>query len=262
MSPKLQPEYSTLAEIYDTVMKDVDYQVWADFIDEVIQVHHPDPQKVLELACGTGSLAFALDRYGCYRITATDKSAAMIQKAKKKVDRKESDIRFEQMDFLDNNLTETFDIIVSIFDSVNYLHSTEDIHRLLHQTKKVMNSNSLFIFDFTTPRNSVEAITYLNNEEGTTTDNYHFFRKSEYDVEQQIHYNIFEIKKLADDRKEVIEHYTEEHRQRTYNLTQMQNIIAGTDFEIVAEYSEFDLDEATDESLRITLVLRCPNTPS
>ena len=117
----------------------------------------------------------------------------------------------------------------------------------------------MFIFDFTTPRNSVEAIQYLDKEEGTTPNNYHFFRKSEYDVKHQIHYNIFEIKKLTEDRQEVIEHFTEEHQQRTYSLTQMQEIIGETDFEIVAEYGEFDLDKATAESLRITMVLRCPN---
>ncbi len=79
-----KPAYTSLAEIYDTVMQDVDYEVWADFIDEIIQVHHPNPETVLELACGTGSLAFALNRYGCYKLMGTDKSAEMIAKADKK----------------------------------------------------------------------------------------------------------------------------------------------------------------------------------
>ncbi len=125
-----------------------------------------------------------------------------------------------------------------------------------------MQPYSLFIFDFTTPKNSVEAIDYLDNESGITADNYKFFRKSRYDEKQQIHYNLFEIEKLSDDQQEVLERYTEEHRQRTYSLTEMQEIVATTDFELVANYSEFDLDEATPESLRITMVLRCPNTPS
>ena len=262
MTETVQPQYSALAEIYDTVMEDVNYEVWADFIDEIIQVHHPHPKKVLELACGTGSLSFALNRYGCYNIMGTDKAAAMIKKAQKKAKRMGTSITFKQMDFLDINLDETFDIIVSIFDSINYLHSKDDIHRLLNQTQTVMDRNSLFLFDFTTPKNSIEAINFLNDEEGITPNNYHFYRKSEYDQEQQIHYNIFEIKKLTDDHQTVLERFTEEHRQRTYSLTQMQEIIGETNFEIVANYSEFDLDEATSDSLRITMVLRCPDTPS
>lgn len=261
MNDVKKPDYTSLAEIYDTVMEDVDYEVWADFIDEIIQVHHPKPETVLELACGTGSLAFALNRYGCYDIMGTDKSQAMVEKARAKATEKKTDIEFKQMDFLNIELDKTFDIIVSIFDSVNYLHTPADIKKLLEQTKKLMARNSLFIFDFTTPKNSRQAIKYLDNEEGITSDNYKFFRKSKYDEKQQIHYNIFEIEKLADDHQKVVARYTEEHQQRTYSLTQMQQIVGETDFEIVANYSEFDLDEATPESLRITMVLRCPNMP-
>ena len=79
-----EPEYSKLAEIYDILMENVDYDVWADFIDEVIQVHHPDPGKILELACGTGSLSLSLDKLGVYDIVATDKSRPMVQKAQSK----------------------------------------------------------------------------------------------------------------------------------------------------------------------------------
>ena len=261
MQTTAKPEYSTLAEIYDAVMEDVDYDVWADFIDEVIQVHHPRPKKVLELACGTASLSLSLDKLGCYDITATDKSEAMINKAEEKLQRQNASINLQQMDFLDIHLDKTFDIIVSIFDSVNYLHSKTEIQQMLAELKRVMNGNSLFIYDFTTPKNSIQAIEYLDNEEEITQNNYHFFRKSRYDAEQQIHYNTFEINRLADDGKTVLERFTEEHTQSIYSLNQMQEIIGETDFKIVAQYSEFDLDKATDDSLRITMVLQCPDIP-
>lgn len=256
-----QPEYSTLAEIYDALMKDVDYDVWADFIDEVIQVHHPNPKTVLELACGTGSLSFSLAKIGCYKLTATDKSAAMINKAKEKAGRENIAVKLQQMDFLNINLQQTYDIVVSIFDSVNYLHTKAEIKRMLAELKKIMDKNSLFIFDFTTPKNSIQAIEYLDNEEEITKNNYHFFRESRYDAKQQIHYNIFNINKLADDGETVLERFTEEHRQRIYSLKQMQEIICETDFRVVAQYSEFDLDKATSDSLRITMVLQCPDIP-
>ncbi len=259
MKSTLQPAYTKLPEIYDAVMEDVDYVVWADFIDEVIQRHHPDPQTVLEMACGTGSLSLALNRYRCYDIMGTDKSPGMIQKAREKAARRNASVPFQVMDFLDINLNKTFDIIVSVFDSINYLRSKEDIQQLLKQTRNIMHKWSLFIFDFTTPRNSKQAIKYLDNDERVTENNYHYFRKSIYDAGRQIHYNVFEIEELADDRQEVIHRYTEEHRQRIYSLTQMQEIIEETDFEIVAAYSEFDIKKATSKSLRVTMVLRCPD---
>jgi len=255
----LQPEYSKLAEIYDTVMEDVDYVIWADFIDEIIQRHHPDPETVLEMACGTGSLALALNRYRCYDISGTDKSPRMIQKAREKARKRGASIPFCVMDFLDINIDRKFDIIVSIFDSINYLQSKKDIKRMLKQIKNIMNRHSLFIFDFTTPKNSRQAIHYLDNDEGITDNNYRFFRKSSYDADQQIHYNNFEIEKLADDQQKVLQRFTEIHQQRIYSLTEMQEIVGETDFEIVKAYSEFDMNKATPQSLRITMVLRCPS---
>lgn len=257
-----KPTYSTLAEIYDAVMEDVDYDIWADFIDEVIQVHHPDPVTILELACGTASLSLSLEKLGCYDITATDKSEAMIQKACEKAREQRASISLEQIDFLDIQIDQSFDIIVSTFDSINYLHTKEKIQQMLHQVKNVMNKNSLFIFDFTTPKNSIQAIDYLDNEEDITENGYHFFRKSRYDANRQIHYNTFEISKLADNGETVLESFTEEHRQRVYTFKQMQDIVYETDFRIVAAYSEFDLDKATNNSLRITMVLRCPDIQS
>ncbi len=254
----IQPEYSKLAEIYDTLMENVDYDIWADFIDEIIQVHHPRPESVLELACGTGSLSLSLDKLMCYEIMGTDKSLHMIQKARQKKEKQNSRVDFRKMDFLNIELSRTFDVVVAIFDSINYLHKPTYIKQLLNQVKKVIDSRSLFVYDFTTPKNSLQSIKYLDKERGHTPGNYQYYRTSRYDSEEQIHHNNFMIEKVADDGETVIEQYTEHHRQRIYTLKQMVNIIGETDFEIVAKYDAFDLIEATDNSLRITMVLRCP----
>lgn len=258
MEPINQPEYSKLAEIYDFIMQHVDYEVWADFIDEIIQVHHPDPQTILELACGTGSLSLSLDELMCYDIVGTDKSPAMIAQARNKDTRHHNSVQFREMDFLNITLDRTFDAVVSIFDSINYLHESGSIKKLLSEVKKVLTPHSLFIFDFTTPKNSIQAIDYLHNEEGYTSNNYRFFRESRYDAERQIHYNNFKIEKLGEDQETVKQRFLEQHKQRIYTLRQMLTIIDETEYEVVAKYDAFDLIDATDNSLRITMVLRCP----
>lgn len=260
--PQQQPEYSKLAEIYDTLMDDVDYEVWADFIDEIIQVHHPDPTTILELACGTGSLALSLDELLCYNILATDKSPSMIAKARKKAGAASSALRFRPMDFLNIDLEESFDVVVSIFDSINYLHQPDEILELFAQVEKVLNQNGLFIFDFTTPRNSIQSIQFLNNEEGYTENNFRFFRKSRYDPEDKIHYNDFNIEKLDSDQESVLKQYRELHKQRIYTLNEMLDVVSASNFALAAKYDGFDLIDADQNSLRITMVLTCPKTQS
>lgn len=261
MTTPENPEYSILARIYDALMDDVDYESWADFIDEIIQTHFPDARSVLELACGTGSVALSLDELECYDIVATDKSADMIKVARKKASDQQASVQFRVMDFLNINLDRTFDIVFSTFDSINYLRDPAEVVRLLDQTRRVLNPNSLLIFDFTTPKNSIKAIKYLNNEEGYTSDHYRFLRKSSYDARKRIHYNTFNIEKLDEHGESIQTRYQEMHEQRIYTLKEMLDIISETDYTLIAKYDGFDLVDADDTSLRITVVLRCPKTP-
>lgn len=262
MSSTERPAYTTLAEIYDTVMQEVNYDLWADFLDALMLEHHPNPVSVMELACGTGSLALSLDELECYEVWGTDKSAEMIAKARQKNEEQRCSVNFSVMDFLDITIDRTFDVVFCVFDSINYLHEPKQVSRFLRQCQKLLAPESLLIFDFTTPPNSIEAIDYLDNEEGTTHHHFHFLRKSNYDAERRIHTNKFEIQKLSDDHQTVIDEFVEIHQQKIYTLQQMLDIIDQTAYNIMATYNEFEFEEADEESLRITMVLQCPNTQS
>jgi len=257
-----RPEYTKLADIYDAVMEDVNYELWGDFIDAIILKHHDNPQTILELACGTGSLSISLDELECYDIVATDKSPQMIDKARKKNEALHCNVSFDVMDFLNISIDRKFDAVVSVFDSINYLQTSDDVLRFLEEVKKVLTPESLLIFDFTTPKNSIQAIDYLNNEEGYTDDNHRFFRLSSYDAGQQIHKNEFKIEKLAEDQETVLQQFRETHLQKIYTLQQMLDIIDQTAYNIVAKYSGFEFEEADEQSLRITMVIQCPNVQS
>ena len=262
MSPTETPVYTKLAEIYDAVMDDVDYDLWADYLDALMLQHHENPTSVIELACGTGSLALSLDELECYNISGTDKSPQMIEQARQKNIDRMCSVDFSVMNFLDIHTDQTYDVVFCVFDSINYLHSPQEVLTFLEECKQLLAPKGLLIFDFTTPTNSVEAIDYLHNEEGVSKDNIRFYRSSTYDEESRIHTNKFSIQQLAEDNTTVIDEYIETHRQKIYTLQQMLEIIGQTTYMIEAKYDGFEFEEADSESLRITMVLRCPNTQS
>lgn len=257
MSPesKDRASYSVLAAIYDTVMREVDYEMWSDFIDEIIQTHHEETYDILELACGTGSLALALDEVDCYSILATDGSEDMLEVARQKSALGVNDLQWQQLNYYDINLEEDFDAVIMLYDSINYALTPEDVLKAIKQVKRVLREGGIFIFDFTTPGNSQRHSESLNDE-GSTPDNYRYVRVSRYLPAERMHYNEFEIEKLADDKIYVERRYREVHKQRVYTLQEMRNIIAQSGFEIEAEYDGFELEPATDSSDRITMVLR------
>lgn len=248
--------YSVLAEIYDHVMSEVDYETWADYIDEIILTHHPDAAKLLELACGTGTVALSLEELDCYKITATDGSADMIQVARKKAEKSRSEINFKQMDFLNFDLDEQFDVVYMIFDSLNYLHHDSELLKLHENVRNVLNPDGLFIYDFTTPRNSRKAIQYLNRQEQKIDDKIRYLRDSSYDSGKRIHTNQFKIEMRPDESETTMLSYRETHEQKIYTLKQIRTIIDKTDFTILEAYDGFQLKPANQKSLRITMVLQ------
>jgi len=239
-------------------MKSVDYEDWADFIDAVIQEHHPEAESILELACGTGKVAMYLDELDCYDITATDRSEEMLEQARRIADFRGYTIQWERQDFFDIQSDKTYDIILMLFDSVNYIHKEDDLQKMFKSVQRVMHEDSLFIFDFTTLKHSQLIFDKLDDE-GVTADDFRYVRKSYIIESEKMHINEFEIEKLDKDRVTVLERFREVHRQKMYEFNEMRSYVEKAGFAIEAAYDDFDLVDATTRSERITMVLSCPN---
>ncbi len=256
----LSLNYSALSSVYDTLMKDVDYESWADYIDEIIQTHHPTAEFLLELACGTGSIALSLDELGYYTIDASDISREMLDIAIHKSALMDSDVNFFPMSFQRLNIDETYDVLYSVFDSINYLTEPDEVKAFLNDSVKLMNEDGLLIFDFATPKNSLESVEDLDNDQAEI-GHYRFFRKSSFDIKTHLHYNHFEIERLDPDSRQVTDTFTEVHCQRVYTLDEMKSFVEQSPWSLIAAYGDFELSEADEKSSRITLVLTCQNPP-
>jgi ubiquinone/menaquinone biosynthesis C-methylase UbiE len=253
---KEKPTYSVLADIYDIVMADVDYETWADYIDEIILMHQPAARSILELACGTGTIALSLEELDCYEISATDGSPDMIRIARQKAAKANSEINFRTMNFLNLSFERSFDVVYMVFDSLNYLHTKVDIIQLHKEVKNILKPGGIFVYDFTTPRNSRKAIRFLNNESKTIDSQYRYHRESSFNAKERVHTNRFHIEKLDETSGDIIEKFEEQHQQKIYTLNDIQSILKKTDFKIVQAYDGFELKPAHKKSLRVTMVLK------
>ena len=75
-------QYSFLANVYDILNSDYDYNRYADFLDSEIKANEKTRSSlVLDLACGTGKITFALHERG-YDMTGIDLSEEMLTIAK------------------------------------------------------------------------------------------------------------------------------------------------------------------------------------
>ena len=106
--------------------------------------------SVLELACGTGRLAYSFVREGA-KYTGLDISPDFIQLAKKKLDGVGKPVSVVCSDIRDFYLNKTYDLIFIGFNSFLHLLTDKDALSCLSCIKKHMHQHTRFIIDIFVP---------------------------------------------------------------------------------------------------------------
>lgn len=243
------PPYTALAVGYDVVMRHVPYDMWAEYAHGLLLHHHEAPEAVLELGCGTGSLALEMQPLGPYDYLATDGSTQMIEVARRKAALRDVDVRFEVLDFSGFAVEEPVDAVILLYDGLNYLLQEEEVRGLLVSAFDALKPGGVFLFDQSTPANSLHNAEFFEDE--GSQDGFTFVRHSSYDAETRLHTTVFDISigEVA---------FRERHVQRAYHMDEVLALIRATPFEREGAYDDFSTEPATEASDRIHWVLKKP----
>ena len=142
--------YTAIARVYDKLNAEIDYTVWADFIEACFDRYLPArPTLVLDLACGTGSMTLALADRG-YDMIGIDGSAEMVSEAYNRASGR-SGILWLQQDMRTFELYGTVGAVTCCLDSLNYLLSPEDLAKTFAAVHNYLDPGGLFLFDMNTP---------------------------------------------------------------------------------------------------------------
>ena len=109
------------------------------------------PRKVLDLACGEGTFAIAMAKRGL-QVTGVDLSPEMLSIARERAAKDGLEVKFLQQDMRLLSLRGRFDLVTCWFDSLNYLLEIDDLAQALAGVSRVLDKNSIFIFDVNTIR--------------------------------------------------------------------------------------------------------------
>ncbi len=132
--------YKEFSQIYDMLMDDIDYEKWTSFI--INEIH--GKRKVLEAACGTGSITRILADAN-YTITAFDLSQDMLMRAYEKLGRN-SGVKLLNQNMTTFQIDDKFDSAICCCDGINYL-SEQEVGMFFKNIYSHLNNDSKFIFD-------------------------------------------------------------------------------------------------------------------
>ena len=245
-----QLPYQGLAPIYDYVMRHVDYDEWAAFIRDVFARYAPETKHLIDLACGTGNVSSELSLLG-FSITGADLSESMVRIAQEKAALRGDDSTFMQRDLRGLSGLGPFEGAVCMYDSFNYLLEPEDIDETLSQVVGILQPGGLFVFDVCTERNSLTYFGDMHDRESGPGFTYE--RHSYYDTDVRLQHNDFEIRFEGDETL-----YEESHVQRIYQLTDIEQRIKASPFELVDLLAEFTFNPGSEKADRVHYILRAP----
>lgn len=142
--------YSVFAQYYDSLTQNVEYRKWADYLLELLKQLGHAPGLTVDLACGTGSLTLELFRRGV-DIYGVDASVEMLSEAKAKSAEAGADILFLRQKMQSLDLYGTVDTAICTLDSLNHLHSREEVQKTFDRVSLFLNPGGWFLFDMNTP---------------------------------------------------------------------------------------------------------------
>ena len=268
----MDQNYTTyFAEIYDEVMKNVPYNYWFRYLNDLLKYYQHQPESVLELASGTSNMTLKLiDLQSISRITALDLSSAMLSKAAEKledriynsdqlsdfsvqkekslyqIEQKDKNLRinFQAQNMTDFAFEDKFDLIVSFFDSLNYLTDIDQLQNCFESAAASLNRDGLFIFDM----NSIGRINTIEQKSFVIEgDSYECFWEDIVKAEK----NLWQVKlKICPDNEE-LPCFEEIHSERGYKIMTILRLLKNSGFKAVDVYNAFSFAEGRNNSDRL-----------
>ena len=135
--------YKKFAYYYDEVIQETNYDLWVEFVEPYLK----KDDKILDLACGTGTFVTMLKLNGYENVSGLDLSDEIIEIANEKRKINRLDINFYVEDMMFFKVSEKQDVITCFFDSVNFLKDKNEIKKLFNAVYNALKPNGYFIFD-------------------------------------------------------------------------------------------------------------------
>ncbi|MFD2671604.1 class I SAM-dependent DNA methyltransferase [Marinicrinis sediminis] len=244
--------YQHFAHVYDRLMQHMPYDEWLEFFDLCWQMEGRRPDRVVDLGCGTGSLAIPLAQSGL-QVVGIDYAPDMLAIAQKRADAlTTSPIQWQQQDAREWSWAEKVDCVISFCDVMNYMQTEEDLLAAFARTCEALNEGGLFLFDMLTA-----------------------YQYEQYQREQPFALNEPDIAYIWqcdwDERTSTIEHelvvfasesdnrftrFTEYHHQRAYEEARVRQLLHQSGFTKIDTYGDFSWEAPDRETGRIFFLAR------
>ncbi len=233
--------YSVLAELYERLIIDCDYEKWSQYLLNKVE-KFATGKKGLDLACGSGKITRAFAKVG-YKMTGGDISEQMLIQAKSLSMQEGLVIDYYQADLNKLYARDKYDFVTVINDGINYIPH-KNLKKVFSGISKQLNRGGILIFDISSEYKLKNIL--ANNLFGEDEEDFSYlwFNKL-FDDRVEMDLSFF-IKK-----GELYQKSEEKHTQYIHNEKELIQVCQDCGFEQV------EINPSQEENpLRITFIMR------
>lgn len=242
-----ESQFDDIAFLYDELMDGVPYKGWVKYFHAILKRFNYRPASILDLCCGTGNISRILASEG-YDVAGVDMSAEMIKNAIKNAESGGYNISYYVQNAVSFDIGRRFDLVVSFFDSLNYILDENDMKQCFKQVNKHLNENGLFIFDMNTRFALVAKLFDQSNRGSMSPVIYNWV--SSFDDST----SICTIDMDFMYHNQIHKHIT--HHQKAYETSDIVDMLQSAGFEIMGVYDAYSFKELNSRSDRAFYIAR------
>lgn len=248
----MSQSYKEFATVYDQLMEDMPYDQWLQFARHVWRAFQLEPTTVVDLGCGTGTIAISLAKEGM-NVTGIDLSSTMLEIAEEKWNAEQSHVgqlQLVEADMSQWSLHEQVDSVISFCDSLNYVIDEDDLLATLYATYNGLKAGGIFMFDvhaIARFEEYAEKQPFVYDEKGIS-----YIWTSDYDDDEHIIDHQLAI--FVEQSDGSYHRIDEEHTQRAYHTQWLQGALQSVGFTEVHIYREFELSPYDENTKRLFFV--------
>lgn len=238
--------YGDFAYFYDKLMYDLDYKKIYKFIRELLEEKSLEANLILEMACGTGGLTEKLVKD--YKVHAFDLSEDMLSVCENKI--RSRNLKLFKQNMAAFSAPSTYDAIVSVGDSLNYLTEKEDFESAIKSAYKHLKEGGIFIFDLNTEYK-------FKNIDPVTVDEVEdvfYIWENIFDEEKKL--NTYGVNFFRNTEDNNYKRFYEEHLERAYDLSYVKKLLEEIGFKEIEVYDDYEFKDASDKTSRYTIVVQ------
>ena len=242
--------YVNFALLYDVLMDDFDYVAWSGYIQGILNGNGIEQGRILEMACGTGSLTKELLDLG-YRVDGFDLSEEMLAIAHNKLS-KNKNLRLFNMDMTEFKMDRKYQAIIAACDSVNYILSEYSLKETFRRVYDHLEEGGLFIFDI----NSEYKLREVLGNNIFLEDRDEIFYTWENKFVEKTNICEFYLTFFHSNDGDNYQRFDEVHRERAYSTDTVKNLLMDVGFVEIENYEAFGFEDVKEDSERINFVAK------